>query len=103
MEAAVGSIFFNQGESCNAPSRLFVEESIKDAFLEKALKLVPGYQPGNPLDRKHGDGCDRRPGAARQRVRYITLGEQRGAKLLRVVRCASPVGGCYVQPTIFDG
>ncbi|MEX1166276.1 MAG: aldehyde dehydrogenase family protein, partial [Hydrogenophaga sp.] len=52
VEAAVGSIFFNQGESCNAPSRLFVEESIKDAFLEKALKLVPGYAPGNPLDPK---------------------------------------------------
>ena len=51
VEAAVGSIFFNQGESCNAPSRLFVEASIKDAFLEKALKLVPNYQPGNPLDK----------------------------------------------------
>lgn len=35
VEAAVGSIFFNQGESCNAPSRLFVEASIKDRFLER--------------------------------------------------------------------
>jgi acyl-CoA reductase-like NAD-dependent aldehyde dehydrogenase len=49
--AAVGSIFFNQGESCNAPSRLFVEESIKDAFLEKALAMVPRFQPANPLDK----------------------------------------------------
>src|SRR3990167_1854184 len=51
VEAAVGSIFFNKGESCNAPSRLFVEERIKDAFLEKALKLVPNFQPANPLDK----------------------------------------------------
>ena len=51
VEAAVGSIFFNQGESCNAPSRLFVEASIREAFLEKALALVPRYQPGNPLDK----------------------------------------------------
>ncbi|MEZ0330684.1 MAG: aldehyde dehydrogenase family protein, partial [Methylophilaceae bacterium] len=28
--AAAGSIFYNQGESCNAPSRLLVERSIKD-------------------------------------------------------------------------
>jgi len=48
--AAVGSIYFNQGESCNAPSRLFVEASIKDAFLEKALALVPNFTPGDPLD-----------------------------------------------------
>ena len=34
--AAVGSIFFNQGESCNAPSRLFVEASIKEKFLDIA-------------------------------------------------------------------
>jgi 4-guanidinobutyraldehyde dehydrogenase/NAD-dependent aldehyde dehydrogenase len=27
---AIGSIYFNQGESCNAPSRLFVEESIRE-------------------------------------------------------------------------
>ena len=47
--AAVGSIFFNQGESCNAPSRLFVEASIKEKFLEKALALVPHYAPANPL------------------------------------------------------
>ena len=50
VEAAVGSIFFNQGESCNAPSRLFVEASIQEQFLEKALALVPNYAPANPLD-----------------------------------------------------
>ena len=49
--AAVGSIFFNKGESCNAPSRLFVEPGIKDRFLEKALSLVPAYATGNPLER----------------------------------------------------
>ena len=41
VESAIGAIYFNQGESCNAPSRLFVEAAIKDAFLEKAMALVP--------------------------------------------------------------
>jgi gamma-glutamyl-gamma-aminobutyraldehyde dehydrogenase/4-guanidinobutyraldehyde dehydrogenase/NAD-dependent aldehyde dehydrogenase len=50
VESAIGSIFFNQGESCNAPSRLFVEASIKERFMEKALAMVPDFEPGDPLD-----------------------------------------------------
>ena len=104
VEAAVGSIFFNQGESCNAPSRLFVEESIKDAFLEKALKLVPGYAPGNPLDPNTVMGAIVDQVQLDNVMRYIGLGQSEGAKLLAGGALASPVaGGCYVQPTIFDG
>ena len=104
VEAAVGSIFFNQGQSCNAPSRLFVEESIKDAFLEKALKLVPNYQPGNPLDQSTVMGAIVDQGQLDNVMRYIRLGTSEGAKLLAGGALAEPVvGGCYVQPTIFDG
>jgi 4-guanidinobutyraldehyde dehydrogenase / NAD-dependent aldehyde dehydrogenase len=104
VDAAVGSIFFNQGESCNAPSRLFVEESIKDAFLEKALKLVPKYQPGNPLDKKTVMGAIVDQVQLDNVMRYIGLGQSEGAKLLAGGALAAPVaGGCYVQPTIFDG
>jgi gamma-glutamyl-gamma-aminobutyraldehyde dehydrogenase/4-guanidinobutyraldehyde dehydrogenase/NAD-dependent aldehyde dehydrogenase len=104
VEAAVGSIFFNQGESCNAPSRLFVEASIKDAFLEKALKLVPQYQPGNPLDKGTVMGAIVDQVQLDNVMRYIALGTSEGARLIAGGALASPVaGGCYVQPTIFDG
>ena len=104
VEAAVGSIFFNQGESCNAPSRLFVEAAIKDAFLEKALKLVPNYQPGNPLDKGTVMGAIVDQVQLDNVMRYIGLGQSEGAKLVAGGALASPVaGGCYVQPTIFDG
>lgn len=104
VEAAVGSIFFNQGESCNAPSRLFVEEGIKEAFLEKALKLVPKYQPGNPLDKGTVMGAIVDQVQLDNVMRYIGLGNSEGAKLLAGGALATPVaGGCYVQPTIFDG
>lgn len=104
VEAAVGSIFFNQGESCNAPSRLFVEASIKERFLEKALKLVPGYAPANPtlpttvmgalVDKVQMDTV----------LRYIESGKSEGAKVLAGGEQAlTETGGCYVQPTIFDG
>ena len=102
--AAVGSIFFNQGESCNAPSRLFVEESIKDAFLEKALALVPKFQPANPLDKSTVMGAIVDKVQMDNVLRYIGLGESEGAKLLAGGQQAlTETGGCYVQPTIFDG
>ena len=104
VEAAVGSIFFNQGESCNAPSRLFVEASIKDRFLEKALALVPGYTPGNPLDKSTVMGALVDQTQLNTVLRYIETGRQEGAQLLAGGLQAMPVdGGCYVQPTIFDG
>ena len=102
--AAVGSIFFNQGESCNAPSRLFVEESIKDAFLEKALALVPGYQPANPLDKSTVMGAIVDRVQLGTVMRYIETGQAEGARLVTGGQAVEPVaGGCYVQPTIFDG
>lgn len=104
VDAAVGSIFFNQGESCNAPSRLFVEASIKDAFLERALAKVPQYQPGNPLDKNTVMGAIVDQVQLDNVMRYIGLGQSEGAKLLAGGERVAPVaGGCYVQPTIFDG
>ena len=104
VEAAVGSIFFNQGESCNAPSRLFVEALIKDAFLEKALKLVPQYQPGNRWTRRTVMGAIVAQGADGQRDALHRLGKSEGATLIAGGEAAMPVaGGNYVLPTIFDG
>ena len=104
VEAAVTGVFFNQGESCNAPSRLFVEDSIKDAFLEKALAMVPKYQPADPL------ASGTLMGAVVDRTQldtvlgYIASGQEQGARLLAGGSAVEPVaGGCYVQPTIFDG
>lgn len=47
--AAFG-IFFNQGEVCSANSRLYVEASIRDRFLEKLVERAQAMQPGDPLD-----------------------------------------------------
>ncbi|MBL4843854.1 MAG: aldehyde dehydrogenase family protein, partial [Thalassospira sp.] len=49
-EAAAGGIFYNQGEVCTAGSRLIVEESIKDEFIEKVVAAGRKMQPGDPLD-----------------------------------------------------
>lgn len=102
--AAIGSIYFNQGESCNAPSRLFVEESIKARFLEKALAMMPRFQPGDPLDEATVMGAIVDATQMQTVMAYIAAGQAAGATLLaggRQVRGDS--GGCYVEPTLFDG
>lgn len=104
VEAAVGSIFFNQGESCNAPSRLFVEASIQEKFLEKAVALAPQFAPANPLDPSTIMGAIVDKTQMDTVLRYVESGKAQGASLLyggEQALCDS--GGCYVQPTIFAG
>lgn len=104
VESAIGSIYFNQGESCNAPSRLFVEASIKDAFLEKALALVPRYAPGDPLDEATVMGAIVDPVQMKTVLGYIEDGKAAGARLLAGGGAArQDSGGLYIEPTLFDG
>src|SRR5260370_23817676 len=48
--AAAYAIFDNQGEVCSAGSRLLVQDSIKDAVLEKVKSIGKMLAPGDPLD-----------------------------------------------------
>ena len=103
VSAAIGSIYFNQGESCNAPSRLFVEASIKDAFLEKALPMLPKFAPGDPLDEDTVMGAIVDATQMKTVMGYIEQGKQAGAKLLFGGAAArEDTGGFYVAPTLFD-
>ena len=104
VSSAVGSIYFNQGESCNAPSRLFVESTIKDAFLDKALALIPQFAPGDPLDEATVMGAIVDPAQMKTVLGYIASGQAEGARLLAggaAARAGS--GGLYIEPTLFDG
>ena len=49
-KGAATAIFTNQGEVCIACSRLYVHNSIKDAFMVALLDAAKTYVPGDPLD-----------------------------------------------------
>jgi gamma-glutamyl-gamma-aminobutyraldehyde dehydrogenase/4-guanidinobutyraldehyde dehydrogenase/NAD-dependent aldehyde dehydrogenase len=104
VSSAIGSIYFNQGESCNAPSRLFVEASIKEAFLDRALKMIPDFAPGDPLIETTVMGAIVDPVQMKTVLGYIEAGKADGARLLAggsVARVES--GGLYIEATLFDG
>ncbi len=79
--AAAFGIFFNQGEVCNAGSRLLVDASIKDAFLAKVVEVGKRLQPGDPLDPKTRMGAIVDKTQLERVLGYIEAGKKEGAEL----------------------
>jgi acyl-CoA reductase-like NAD-dependent aldehyde dehydrogenase len=102
-KAACFGIFFNQGEICNAGSRLLVQDSIKDEFMELMTKAATRHVPGEPLDPATRMGAIVDKNQMDKVLYYIGEGQNEGANLLyggNQVR--KETGGYYVEPTIFD-
>jgi gamma-glutamyl-gamma-aminobutyraldehyde dehydrogenase len=103
-KTAAGSLFFNQGESCNAPSRVLVHASIAERFVEIVAAQAPQYQPADPLDPSTVMGALVDGTQMKTVLGYIEAGLGEGARLVAGGRQArAETGGCYVEPTVFDG
>lgn len=50
VETAIDGAFFNSGQSCCGIERIYVHESLFDAFVEQAVALVKRYKLGRPDD-----------------------------------------------------
>jgi 4-guanidinobutyraldehyde dehydrogenase/NAD-dependent aldehyde dehydrogenase len=104
VKAVTGSIYWNQGESCNAPSRLLVEKSIADRVIEQCAKIAPRYAPADPLVDGTVMGALVDDIQLRTVMGYIEAGKAEGAACVaggEQVRFES--GGYYVAPTVFAG
>lgn len=107
IDAAVNNsaagVYFNSGQSCNAPTRLLVEESIKDRLLEKLTAVSQKWVPDNPLHPKTQLGTILDDTQTKRIMGYIEAGEKEGAKIVTGGKQVHPAtGGYYVEPTVFD-
>jgi gamma-glutamyl-gamma-aminobutyraldehyde dehydrogenase/4-guanidinobutyraldehyde dehydrogenase/NAD-dependent aldehyde dehydrogenase len=101
-EAVAWGIFFNQGEVCNAGSRLLVHEGIRDDFIARVAKVAQGIQPGNPLDAGTKMGAMVDATQMERVLGYIEAGKADGATVaLGGSRVMQDTGGCFIEPTIF--
>jgi acyl-CoA reductase-like NAD-dependent aldehyde dehydrogenase len=101
--AVAWGVFYNQGEVCNAGSRLLVHEAVKDELLEKVVAVAGRIQPGDPLDPKTRMGAIVDETQLGRVLGYIESGKSEGAGLhLGGARVREESGGSYVEPTIFD-
>lgn len=101
--AAAGAFCFNQGEVCTAGTRLLVEESIKDEFINKLIEAVKSWLPGNPLDPSTNVGAIVDEIQLERVLAYIEKGKEQGANIVcGGERTQAVSGGHYLQPTVFS-
>lgn len=98
-----GSMFFNQGESCNAPSRVLVHDSVADEFIARVVAVAPNYAPADPLLQSTVMGALVDDTQLRTVMGYIEAGSKEGAVCASGGKQAlSATGGYFVEPTVFD-
>lgn len=93
-------LFFNHGQCCCAGSRLYVQESVYDKFIEKAVSRAQKRVVGNPRDVKTEQGPQVDEEQFKKIMGFIDSGKKQGAKL---AFGGKRVGdrGYFIQPTIF--
>jgi aldehyde dehydrogenase (NAD+) len=100
---ALNAIFYGKGEVCAAGSRLLVESSIHDEFMEKVKERAAKMVPGDPLHPKTRLGAIVSKQQMDNVLRYIDAGKSEGATLL-TGGARGDIGtgkGYFLQPTIF--
>jgi acyl-CoA reductase-like NAD-dependent aldehyde dehydrogenase len=107
MEAAIRGatigIFYGKGEVCAAGSRLLVDRSIKDEFVDKLSARVKKMVPGDPMDPRTRFGAIASKKQLETVMRYVESGKKEGATLVAGGSRAD-IGtgkGYFFQPTVF--
>ena len=97
----------NQGEVCTCPSRVLVQESIYEKFMERAVARVNAIKQGSPFDPDTMIGAQASKEQLDKILSYIDIGRQEGAQVLtggaQAQLGGDLEGGFYVQPTILAG
>ncbi|MCY8937190.1 aldehyde dehydrogenase family protein [Peribacillus frigoritolerans] len=96
-------IFFAQGQVCASGTRLFVQESIYDRFMESFVKKARSIRVGNPLDHTTQMG----PQVSLQQLdkiqQYVAAGLEQGANLVMGGERNTEAGnGYFFTPTVFE-
>ncbi|QEM82104.1 aldehyde dehydrogenase [Halomonas binhaiensis] len=99
---AAEAIFHNQGEVCIAGSRLLVENSVRETFVDKVLAAAENMQPGDPLDPNSFMGAIVDRSQYERILDYIRKGVEEGAQL-RTGGKSLEGPGLFICPTVFDG
>ncbi|WP_395346237.1 aldehyde dehydrogenase [Variovorax sp. UC122_21] len=103
---AISGIFAATGQTCIAGSRLLVQDSIHDAFVERLLAVARTARMGDPMSAETQVGPITTPPQYRKVLEYIDIARAEGATAVlggdkgTAPECGT---GWFVQPTIFTG
>eukprot|EP01083_Nonionella_stella_P072405 195254_1 len=96
-----GGIYFNHGQCCCAGSRIFVQESIMEKFMEKFAEHAKAIKIGDPFEAGVTQGPQIDNDQFTKIMDYIEQGKKDGAQL---VFGGSRIGeeGFFIEPTLFS-
>ncbi|MBS1952051.1 MAG: aldehyde dehydrogenase [Bacteroidetes bacterium] len=104
---SIRSSFTNQGEICLCGSRIFVEQTIFDRFVEEFVKQTKQLTVGDPLNESTNVGALVSEAHLKKVLGYVALAKQEGGKILTggnqlevAGRCAN---GFFIEPTVIVG
>jgi acyl-CoA reductase-like NAD-dependent aldehyde dehydrogenase len=103
VESSVFSVFGNCGQDCCARSRVLVQRSIYDEFVERFARRTAALQIGQPLDEETEIGPLISAGQRHRSLDYVALGREEGAELVSggALPAALDAGeGYFMQPAI---
>lgn len=103
LEGAQLGILFNQGEVCSAGSRILVQESIYDEFIERLIEEFKQVKVGLPWDKDTQLGAQANPSQHKKVDEYVQIGLDEGAELLtggQALTTGDLDKGYYYEPTL---
>ena len=102
IEGVINGIFFNQGHVCCAGSRLLVQESIADNFIDRLQKRIELLRVGNPLDKNTDIGAINSKAQLERIDQLVKAGIEEGAEVFKP-SCSLPENGYWYPPTVLTG
>ncbi len=103
VKAIHASRIINTGQVCNCVERVYVEDTVKDLFLEKIVAAMEGTRYGNPLEEM---GLDMGPLVSREQLEKVEAAVARaigeGAKLRCGGKRAEGRRGFHFEPTVLS-
>jgi aldehyde dehydrogenase (NAD+) len=106
VKGVISGIFAATGQTCVAGSRLLVQQSIHDRFVDKLLALARTAKMGDPMSLDTQVGPITNKPQLEKVLKYIEIAAAEGATpVLGGKRPSSPEcgDGWFVEPTIFSG
>ncbi len=103
VESSIFAVFGNCGQDCCARSRILVQRSIYEEFVERLARRTATLQLGQPLDEKTEIGPLISSGQRQRSLDYIALGRQEGVQLITggtVPAMPDNQAGYFLQPAI---
>ena len=103
IDGACMGILLNQGQVCCAGSRIFVQDTFYDKFVDALIKEFNSVKVGNSLDPNTMMGAQINPKQLKKILEYVKIGESEGCKIgcggVQVMENGLDKG-CYMRPTL---